>query len=74
MIERILPRSVACADTTCDEEPEAFLFPHEEAAVARAVAKRRHEYATGRHCVRLVLHELGHPDASLLSLERGRPR
>ncbi|MBQ0983231.1 4'-phosphopantetheinyl transferase superfamily protein [Streptomyces sp. F63] len=74
MIERILPRSVACADTTRDEEPEAFLFPEEEAAIARAVAKRRREYAAGRHCARLALREIGHPDAPLLSAERGGPR
>lgn len=74
MIERILPRSVACADTTHDGDPEAFLFPDEEAAVAGAVAKRRREYATGRHCARLALRELGHPDAPLLSMEKGGPR
>ncbi|WP_327305707.1 4'-phosphopantetheinyl transferase superfamily protein [Streptomyces sp. NBC_01298] len=74
MIERILPRSVACADTTHDEDPEASLFPEEEAAVTRAVAKRRREYATGRHCARLALRELGHADAPLLSMEKGGPR
>jgi 4'-phosphopantetheinyl transferase EntD len=36
------------------------LFPEEEAAVARAVDKRRREYTTVRHCARRALAELGH--------------
>jgi 4'-phosphopantetheinyl transferase EntD len=37
-----------------------FLFPEEERAVARAVDRRRREYATVRGCARACLERLGH--------------
>jgi 4'-phosphopantetheinyl transferase EntD len=58
VIERILPPGVASAEAAVDG-PEAELFPEEEAALGRAVAERRREFATGRACARRALAELG---------------
>ncbi|TDC09296.1 4'-phosphopantetheinyl transferase superfamily protein [Streptomyces sp. 8K308] len=49
------------------------LFPEEEKAVAAAVAKRRREFATVRHCARTALAALGGPRVPLLPGERGAP-
>jgi 4'-phosphopantetheinyl transferase EntD len=43
------------------------LFPEELALVARAVAKRQHEFATGRRLARRLLATLGCPDRALLA-------
>lgn len=58
MIEDILPAAVASADAFEDSE-EAFLFPEEEAIVARAVESRRRAFATARACARRALGALG---------------
>ncbi|GII96961.1 4'-phosphopantetheinyl transferase family protein [Sinosporangium siamense] len=42
-----------------DLHPEARLFPDEEAAIARAVERRRHEFVTVRVCARRALATLG---------------
>jgi 4'-phosphopantetheinyl transferase EntD len=60
MIESLLPPAVMAVEAFHDGEP-APLFPEEEAAVARAVDKRRYEFATGRRCARLALERLGLP-------------
>jgi enterobactin synthetase component D / holo-[acyl-carrier protein] synthase len=60
MIESLLPPAVMAVEAFDDGEP-APLFPEEEAAVARAVDKRRYEFATGRRCARLALERLGVP-------------
>ena len=60
MIEEILPPEVATAEAFDDAAP-AVLFPAEEAAIARAVPKRRSEFATGRACARAALAKLGLP-------------
>jgi len=73
MIEQILPAEVASAEAFDDAAP-AGLFPEEEAAVARAVAKRRSEFATGRACARAALARLGLPPAPIVPGERGAPR
>ncbi|WP_137992768.1 4'-phosphopantetheinyl transferase family protein [Streptomyces vilmorinianum] len=65
MIERILPRGVAVQEAYGDLAG-ALLFPEEETAVARAVPKRRREYATTRHCARIALRRLGHAPAPVL--------
>ncbi len=72
MIEKILPSWVASAEAFCDP-PEATLFPEEEAAVARAVDKRRREFTTARHCARQALGRLGLPPVPILPGERGAP-
>jgi 4'-phosphopantetheinyl transferase EntD len=73
VIEELLPARVACADTFTDP-PDAWLYPEEEAAIAKAVDKRRREYTTARHCARRALAALGLPPVPLPSEPRGGPR
>ena len=73
MIEKIVPATVACAEAFADP-PDAVLFPAEEALVAGAAAKRRREFATGRHCARRALAGLGVAPAPVLRGEMGAPR
>lgn len=72
MIAEILPAKVAAAERW-DDPPEARLLPEEEPVIARAVAKRRREFTTVRHCARLALAQLGLPPAPVLPGERGAP-
>ncbi|WP_329241683.1 4'-phosphopantetheinyl transferase superfamily protein [Actinoallomurus sp. NBC_01490] len=72
MIERILPPEVASAEAFDDREAVA-LFPEEEAVVARAVDKRRREFATARGCARRALAVLGLPPVPIVPGERGAP-
>ncbi len=71
MIERILP-GIAAAETfeTVLDEP---LYPQEEAAIAKAVAKRRNEFRTVRACARLALRELGIDRPALVPGTAGAP-
>lgn len=71
MIERILPPAAAAAELFGDEPGE--LFPEEEAAIARAVGKRRREFTSVRVCARRALAALGQPPAPLVPGERGAP-
>jgi enterobactin synthetase component D / holo-[acyl-carrier protein] synthase len=73
VIEKILPAGVACAEAF-EDPPDVVLFPEEEALLARAVDKRRREFATARGCARTALAALGVPLAPLLPGERGAPR
>ncbi|MCE7080990.1 4'-phosphopantetheinyl transferase superfamily protein [Streptomyces sp. ST2-7A] len=75
MLKELLPADVESAELfgetdTGDLPP---LFPEEEAVVARAVAKRRREFAGVRACAREALGRLGVPPAPLLPGERGAP-
>ena len=54
MLEQILPPAVAVVEMFSDL-PDTTLFPEEEAAIERAVPKRRREFATGRGCARAAL-------------------
>jgi 4'-phosphopantetheinyl transferase EntD len=72
VIEAILPTGVACAEAFSDP-PHTVLFPAEEALVARAVDKRRREFATGRDCARSALAALGVAPAPILAGDRGAP-
>jgi 4'-phosphopantetheinyl transferase EntD len=72
MLERILPPGVRTAYARTDP-PEAEIFPAEVALIAGAVAKRRDEFTTARHCARLALAELGVPPAPILRGVRGAP-
>lgn len=71
MIERLVPDAVAVASSR--EDLEAELPAAEEAAVARAVATRRREFATGRTCARLALRRLGIGPVAIPAGERGEP-
>jgi 4'-phosphopantetheinyl transferase EntD len=73
VIEKILPPAVAAAEAF-DDRPGVALFPAEEALLARAVDKRRLEFATGRDCARRALAALGVGAAPILQGERGAPR
>jgi 4'-phosphopantetheinyl transferase EntD len=73
MIEEILPGSVIAVEARHDS-PSATLFAAEEAAVERAVEKRRREFTTGRACAHDALERLGLPPSPILSGERGEPR
>lgn len=72
MIEEILPPQVASAEAFDDRDAVA-LFPEEEAAVARAVDKRRREFTTARGCARRALAALGLPPVPIVPGERGAP-
>lgn len=72
MIEEILPRSVVAEEAFVDPD-EVTLLPEEETVVARAVAGRRAEFATARHCARAAMRRLGMPPAPILPGPRGAP-
>jgi 4'-phosphopantetheinyl transferase EntD len=72
MLERVLPDDLARHELFTDP-PEARLFAEEAAVIARAVDKRRREFATVRHCARTALAEIGAPVGPLLPGERGAP-
>ncbi len=59
-IESLFPSCVRVAVATPAEEA-GYLYPEEEAAVARAVEKRRQEFRAGRACARRALASLGIP-------------
>jgi 4'-phosphopantetheinyl transferase EntD len=61
MIEHLLPAAVRTRAAYGDELDHAPLYPEEQAAVARAVPKRRAEHAAGRACAREALAALGRP-------------
>ena len=64
LLGRVLVDGVRGAEAG-DGDSEAPLFPEEAAAVARAVAKRRREFAAGRACARRALVALGVPAVAL---------
>jgi 4'-phosphopantetheinyl transferase EntD len=72
VFERILPAAAAVASAAGDIAG-ASLFPEEEAAIGRAVEKRRLEFATGRACARRALAQLGLPPAPIPSGPKGEP-
>lgn len=72
MIGDLLP-DVVVTEVAYDDPPEARLEPAEEAAVARAVDKRRREFTTVRHCARTALARLGVPYRPLVPGLRGAP-
>ncbi|WP_229074522.1 4'-phosphopantetheinyl transferase superfamily protein [Actinoplanes sp. DH11] len=72
MLNEILPPLVCAAETTADLL-DVSLYPEEEAAVARAVPKRRREFITVRACARTALAGLGCGPSPLIPGERGAP-
>ncbi|GAA3462411.1 4'-phosphopantetheinyl transferase [Saccharothrix longispora] len=65
MITDLLPPPISAVDYFGDPDG-VVLFPEEEEHVAKAVDKRRKEFATGRHCARAALAGLGHAPVPLL--------
>jgi 4'-phosphopantetheinyl transferase EntD len=72
MIERMLPAGTVSVEAFDDAVP-APLFAEEEAVVARAVDKRRREFATVRRCAREALAALEIAPAPILPGLRGAP-
>ncbi|WP_030683824.1 4'-phosphopantetheinyl transferase family protein [Streptomyces sp. NRRL B-1347] len=72
LMRRLLPDHVEVTEVR-GELSAPPLFPEEAATVARAVAKRRREFATGRRCARLSLAALGCTAAPLLPGPSGAP-
>jgi 4'-phosphopantetheinyl transferase EntD len=64
VIETLFPSGVVTVRATA-EMYDAPLFPEEEAAVQRAVEKRRREYAAGRAAARAALAKLGFAPAPI---------
>ena len=73
MLTEILPKVVAVEERRSDPD-DPFLFPEEAALLARAVPKRRTEFATARLCARTALATLGHPPAPILPGPKGAPQ
>ncbi|WP_225846634.1 4'-phosphopantetheinyl transferase superfamily protein [Streptomyces sp. HPF1205] len=74
MIEHLLPAAVRSRAAYGDELDDAPLYPEEAVHVAKAVAKRRAEYAAGRACARAALAALGaEPGPIPREAERGAP-
>ncbi|MFJ9929779.1 4'-phosphopantetheinyl transferase [Streptomyces misionensis] len=75
MIEELLPESVVAVEAHRDDPLwEAPLHPEEAVLVARAVAKRRREFAAVRGCARRAMEKLGIPARPVVSGERGAPQ
>ena len=72
MIERLLPGTVATAETR-EDVIEVELFAEERRTLGRAVEKRRREFVTGRACARLALGKLGIEPSAIPGGERGEP-
>jgi 4'-phosphopantetheinyl transferase EntD len=72
VFERILPAQVAVAVSR--EDIGAKAYPGEEAALGRAVEKRRREFLTGRACARRALAQLGIAPLAIPSGPRGEPQ
>src|SRR5215472_219176 len=73
MIGEILPPPVAAAEVF-GNPPGATLFPEEEAAVSKAVEKRRQEFAAVRYCARAAMAKLGLPAVPIVPGPRGAPQ
>jgi 4'-phosphopantetheinyl transferase EntD len=71
MIDLILPRAASVSEVRGDRT--ADLFPVEEAHIARAVASRKREFATGRGCAREALARLGVDPTPIGVGDRGEP-
>jgi 4'-phosphopantetheinyl transferase EntD len=74
MIEQLVPAAVKSRAAYGDELDHEPLYAEETAAVARAVQRRRAEYAAGRACARAALAALGCPPGPITrDPERGAP-
>lgn len=72
VLRTILPANVECEEHV-GEAPGGLLFLDEEQVVARAVERRRREFATVRVCARACLRRLGHPPVPILPGRGGAP-
>ncbi|MDX3087045.1 4'-phosphopantetheinyl transferase superfamily protein [Streptomyces sp. ME02-6978a] len=75
MIGELLPEAVVAVEAYGDDAAvDAPLYPEERAVVARAVDKRRREFASVRRCARHAMEKLGLEPRPVLPGERGAPR
>jgi 4'-phosphopantetheinyl transferase EntD len=75
MMEALIPPPACSADKFLRSAAAASeLYPREAATVARAVPKRRQEYASVRVCARRAMRELGVAPTPLPPGRRGAPR
>jgi 4'-phosphopantetheinyl transferase EntD len=75
VIEELLPDTVIAVEAHGhDDAGHTPLYPEEEALVAKAVAKRRREFAVVRSCARRAMEKLGVPPQPVLPGERGAPQ
>ena len=76
LLSEVLPANLTgLAGAEMHSDPvELTPMPEEEPLIARAVAKRRNEFVTARHCARLALGQLGLPAVPILKGEKGEPR
>lgn len=72
LLRGVLPGEVAWSEAF-DDPQDVVTFPAEEAAISRAVPRRRREYQTVRHCAREALASLGLPPVPILSGEKREP-
>jgi 4'-phosphopantetheinyl transferase EntD len=72
LLGALLPGSVAVEELR-EYPAELGLLPQEEAVVAKAVERRRREFAAVRFCARRALTRLGHAPVPILPGERGAP-
>lgn len=72
MIEQLLPAGVASAERF-EDPPGLAPMPAEESLISRAVAKRRNEFITARHCAREAMGQLGVEPTAIMRGERGMP-
>ncbi|ALG84571.1 4'-phosphopantetheinyl transferase family protein [Gordonia phthalatica] len=72
MIEDLMPAGVGSAEAFGDPDGLTVL-PAEESLIAKAVAKRRREFTTARHCARQALGQIGIEPVPILRGERGMP-
>ncbi|MFE9256489.1 4'-phosphopantetheinyl transferase [Streptomyces sp. NPDC006879] len=72
MLANILPPKVAVVELR-EDPPGLGHHPQETAHVARAMAARRTEFITGRHCAREAVRALGLDPVPIPKGERGAP-
>lgn len=66
-LNELLPEKVTGLECAIDPRYEAELHPMELAMIQKATAKRRQEFASGRHLAKRLLEQAGHPTPSLLA-------
>jgi 4'-phosphopantetheinyl transferase EntD len=72
VLDLLVPAAAAAAEVFADD-PDATLFPEEEAVVARAVDKRRREFTMARVCARRALAAIGVAPGPILPGAKGAP-
>lgn len=72
LLTSVVPDVVVTSEVYADPEGLTPL-PEEEPLIARAVAKRRNEFVTVRHCARRALGELGIGPVPILKGDKGEP-